>query len=105
MFAFYKPSRLVIEPTQPLIQWVQEVTSPGRDRDHLPSPTAEINNQWSYTSAPRIRLHFKHSNTHTALIPVNNQPDAQFFLFRIYLFQFPTCFEHTCAHHQENQLY
>jgi hypothetical protein len=25
--------------------------------------------------------------------------------FRIYLFQFSTCFEHPCAHHQENQLY
>ena len=23
----------------------------------------------------------------------------------IYLFQFSTCFEHPCAHHQENQLY
>jgi hypothetical protein len=35
---------------------------------------------------------------------VNNQLDVQFF-FRIYLFQFSTCFEHPCAHHQENQLY
>jgi len=35
---------------------------------------------------------------------VNNQLDAQFF-FRIYLFQLCTCFEHPCAHHQENQLY
>ena len=35
---------------------------------------------------------------------VNNQLDAQFF-FRIYLFKFSTCFEHPCAHHQENQLY
>jgi len=23
----------------------------------------------------------------------------------IYLFQFSTCFEHSCAHQQENQLY
>jgi hypothetical protein len=37
-------------------------------------------------------------------IRVNNQPDAQFF-FRIYIFQFFTCFEHSCAHYQENQLY
>jgi hypothetical protein len=34
---------------------------------------------------------------------VNNQLDAQFF-FRMYLFQFSKCFEHTYAHHQENQL-
>ena len=38
------------------------------------------------------------------LVLVNNQLDAQFF-FRIYLFQFSTCFEHPCAHHQKNQLY
>jgi len=37
-------------------------------------------------------------------ILVNNQLDAHFF-FLIYLFQFSTCFEHPCAHHQENQLY
>jgi hypothetical protein len=42
----------------------------------------------------------------TARTIVSNQLDAQFF-FRIYtyLFQFSTCFEHLCAHHQENQLY
>jgi hypothetical protein len=38
------------------------------------------------------------------LVPVNNPLDAQFFI-RIYLFQFSTCFEHPCAHYQENQLY
>jgi len=41
---------------------------------------------------------------HLGSVLVNNQPDAQFF-FRIHLFQFSTCFEHPCAHHQENQLY
>ena len=41
---------------------------------------------------------------HLGIILVNNQLDAQFF-FLIYLFQFSTCFEHPCAHHQENQLY
>jgi len=41
---------------------------------------------------------------HLGIILVNNQLGAQFF-FRICLFQFSTCFEHTCAHHQENQLY
>jgi hypothetical protein len=41
---------------------------------------------------------------HLGSVLVNNQPDAQFF-FCIYLFQFSTCFEHPCAHHQENQLY
>jgi len=34
---------------------------------------------------------------------VNDQLDAKF--FSIYLFQFSTCSDHSCAHHQENQLY
>jgi hypothetical protein len=38
-------------------------------------------------------------------ILVNNQLDAQFFFFCIYLFQFSTCIEHPCARHQKNQLY
>jgi len=41
----------------------------------------------------------------SGVLLVNNQLDAQFFFFRIYLFKFSTCFEHLCAHHQENQLY
>jgi len=41
---------------------------------------------------------------HLGSILVNNQLETQFF-FRIYLFQLSTCFEHFCAHHQENQLY
>jgi hypothetical protein len=38
------------------------------------------------------------------IILVNNQLDTQF-LFLICLFQFSTCFKHTHAHRQENQLY
>ena len=34
---------------------------------------------------------------------VSNQLDPQF--FSMYLFQYSTCFEQSCAHHQENQLY
>ena len=41
---------------------------------------------------------------HLGSILVNNKLDSQFF-FHIYLFQFSTCFEHHCAHHQENQLH
>ena len=40
---------------------------------------------------------------HLGSIFVNNQFDAQVF-FRVCLFHFSTCFEHPCAHHQENQL-
>jgi len=49
----------------------------------------------------RLRFCLQHSSQ---FFLVNNQLDAQFF-FLIYLFQFSTCFEHPCAHHQENQLY
>ena len=41
---------------------------------------------------------------HLVTILVNTQFDAQFF-FLIHLFQFSTCFEQPCAHHQESQLY
>jgi len=41
---------------------------------------------------------------HLVKIFVNNQLDAQFF-FLINLYQFSTCFEQPCAHHQESQLY
>ena len=40
---------------------------------------------------------------HLGSVLVNKQLDAQFFFFRIYSFQFSTCFEHSCAHHQEYQ--
>ena len=38
---------------------------------------------------------------HFGTVLVNNQLDTQFF-FLICLFQFPTCFEQSCAHHQES---
>ena len=41
---------------------------------------------------------------HLGIFLVNNQRDPQFF-FLICLFQFSTCFEQPCAHHQEIQLY
>ena len=39
---------------------------------------------------------------HLGSVLVTNQLDVHFF-FSIFLFQFSTCFEHPCAHHQENQ--
>jgi len=40
---------------------------------------------------------------HLGSVLANNQLDAHFF-FRIYLFQFSACFEHSCAHHQKNSI-
>ena len=53
---------------------------------------------------PNIAEFYVLLTVHLGSVLVNNQLDLQFF-FRIYLFQFSTCFEHLCAHHQENHLY
>jgi hypothetical protein len=46
---------MVLEPTQPPIQWVPgalslEVKRPGCEADHSAPSNAEVNNEWSYTS-------------------------------------------------------
>jgi hypothetical protein len=33
------------------------VKRPGREADHSPPSSAEVKNEWSYTSTPPIRLH------------------------------------------------
>jgi len=53
---------MVLEPTQPPIQWVPGAPSPGvkrsvREANHTPLSGAEVNNAWSYTSAPQTRFH------------------------------------------------
>jgi hypothetical protein len=59
---FATASRPVLGPTQPPIQWVPGVLSPGVKRPrceayHSPPPSSEIKNAWSYTSISPIRLH------------------------------------------------
>jgi hypothetical protein len=59
---FTTASRTALGPTQPPIQWVPGslslgVKRPGREADHSPPSSAEVENVWSYTSAPPIRLH------------------------------------------------
>jgi len=49
-------------PTQPPIQWVVGALSlgvkqPGREADHSPPSSAEVENAWSYIPIPPIRLH------------------------------------------------
>jgi hypothetical protein len=48
-------------PTQPPIQWVPGALSlgvkrPGREADHPPPSSAEVKNEWSYTSTPQYAL-------------------------------------------------
>jgi hypothetical protein len=62
IFLFAALSRPALVPTQPLIQWVPGAVSlgikrPGRVADQLPPSSAEVENTWSYTSTPPIRLH------------------------------------------------
>jgi hypothetical protein len=58
IFLFTTVSRTVLGPTQPPMQWVQGVLSPGvkrpgREADHSPPSSAEVKNAWSYTSTPQ----------------------------------------------------
>jgi hypothetical protein len=61
IFLFTTASRTALGPTQPPIQWVPGTLSlgvkgPGREGDHSPPSSAEVN-AWSYTSTPPICLH------------------------------------------------
>jgi hypothetical protein len=54
-------SRPILGPTQPHLQWVPGapflgVKRPGREADHSPPSSAEVNS-WSSTFTPPIRLH------------------------------------------------
>jgi hypothetical protein len=58
IFLFTTASRMALGPTQPPIQWVTGVLSlrikrPGRETDHSPPSSAEVKNEWSYTSTPQ----------------------------------------------------
>jgi hypothetical protein len=60
-FLFTIVPRPDLGPTQPPIQWVTEALSlgakrPGREADHSPPSSAEVNNGWGYTSTLPIRL-------------------------------------------------
>jgi hypothetical protein len=62
MFPFTTASKLALDPTHPLIQWVPGslslgVKRLGREADHLPPSSAKVKNDWSYTTTHSIRLH------------------------------------------------
>jgi hypothetical protein len=60
IFVFFTVSKPALGPTQPPVQWVPgalslSVKESGREADHSPPSSAEVN-AWSYTSSTPIRL-------------------------------------------------
>jgi hypothetical protein len=51
-FLFYTSSTSALGRTQRPIQWVLVVKRPGREADHSPPASAEVNKMWIYTSTP-----------------------------------------------------
>jgi hypothetical protein len=57
IFLLTTTSRLALGPTQPPIQWVLGALSfgvkqLGHEADHSPPSSAEVKNEWIYTSTP-----------------------------------------------------
>jgi hypothetical protein len=62
VFVLATVSRPTLARTQPSVEWVAGILTPGvkragRKADHTPPSSAEVENGWSYTPAPPIRLH------------------------------------------------
>jgi hypothetical protein len=59
---FTTETRPALGPTQAPIQWVPGgsfpgIKRPGRETDHTPPSSTEVQNAWSSTSTPSIRCH------------------------------------------------
>jgi len=62
IFLFTTASKSALAPRKPPIQWVPRAISPkvkrpGREANHSPPSSDEVENAWSYASTPLIRLH------------------------------------------------
>jgi hypothetical protein len=62
IFLFATASVLILGPIQPPIQWLLRILLPGlkwlgHEADHSLPSSAEVKNEWSYTSTPTTRLH------------------------------------------------
>jgi hypothetical protein len=61
-FLFATAFKLALGPTQSHIQWVPgapslRVKRPGRETDHSPPSSSEVQNAWRYTSTSSIHHH------------------------------------------------
>jgi hypothetical protein len=52
-----KSSTPALGPTQPTFHWVPGAERQGRELNHSLPSSAEVKNEWSYTSTPSICLH------------------------------------------------
>jgi hypothetical protein len=62
IFLFVTVCRPALGLTQPSIRWVPGALSlvvrrSGREADHSPPSSAEVKNEWNYTSIPLICFH------------------------------------------------
>jgi len=87
-FPFPKlPHHLWDLPSLPLNAYrgsFREINGPGLESDHSPTSSAEVKNEWSYTSTPLVLLHSALHFTDiipTYIILANNQLDALFHVF------------------------
>jgi hypothetical protein len=58
IFLFTTASISALGPTQPPVRWIPGVLSvgvksAGRDADHPPASSAEVEDEWSYNSTPQ----------------------------------------------------
>jgi len=52
-FLLSETSRRALVSTQPSIQWLPEIKSPGREADNSPPCSADVKNEWSYYNYTR----------------------------------------------------
>ena len=90
-FPFSKTVHTGLGPIQPPSQWLSEFTRLGHEADHSPPTSAEVKNQWSYTSTSPIRLHDYYRYNFTLFlrhISFSNPYDL--YLYELYEPEWPT---------------
>jgi hypothetical protein len=82
-------SRPPLGANQPFIHWVTTLQQPEREYNYLPTSSAEVKNEWSYTSTPVICFH--------------GFAQGKFYFF-LTLHPFPPTAHHTYIHYNVSTL-